>query len=119
MPSSPKLLEKSQPAYADLFCDFLPVLVGRWPCCLAVPLSARYQADFWAGFAPGRFTLGFLDLGTGYPFRISGRHRWFVAGLTPPNLNLDLVFDRSESTKTRTAVHIVPKFLRYAQVVLW
>jgi hypothetical protein len=35
-----------------------------------------------------------------YPFRISGRHRRFEAGLIPPNLNLDLVLGRTEGQKS-------------------
>lgn len=52
----------------------------------------------------------------GYPFRISGRHRRFVAGLIPPNLNLDLKFSRSERTKSRTAIHSAPEWLRYVRM---
>lgn len=41
--------------------------------------------------APARLVLGFFDFGIGYPLRISGRHRGFMAGLTPLNLKLDFL----------------------------
>ena len=86
----PIYFNKMAVAHADLFCAFLPVLVGLSPCCPEVLLSACCQAGFLTGFAPERFTLGFLDLGMRKPFLILGRHRRFEAGLIPTNLGLDL-----------------------------
>ena len=86
-----KLLQKHQPTYPDLFCAFLPVLIG---CCLAVPLNARYQAGFWQGSHPG-----VLHYAWGIFSRFQADQKGFVVRLIPPNLNLDLVFARSMGEK--------------------